>query len=110
MNENEKMDAYEEMLNELHHPADVAGYTFPAGTALRQLDPIAFREEFLNYQDTQPKSFRVVIELEMDGNDEVDVEMVRDAVREMLLNVYDDGFLPDNVDAWMDSFEIVSVD
>lgn len=110
MNENEKMDAYEEMLNELYSPAEVGGYTFPAGTALRQLDPIAFREGFLYYQDEQPRSFRVVLELEMDGNDKVDVEMVRDAVRDMLLDVYDDGFLPDNVDAWMDSFEIVSVD
>lgn len=41
------MDEFEQILNDIYPEADIAGYTYPAGYALRQIDPIAFREEYL---------------------------------------------------------------
>jgi hypothetical protein len=36
-------DDFEEMLNDMFPEAEVCGYTFPAGYALKELDPTAFR-------------------------------------------------------------------
>lgn len=34
---------YEEMLNDCHDSIDICGYTYEAGHALKEIDPIAFR-------------------------------------------------------------------
>ena len=49
--EEELSDRYEEMLNDTHDMVDIAGHLYPAGYALKQLDPIAFREAVLAYID-----------------------------------------------------------
>ena len=35
-------DTFEEQLNEVYGNVDICGYSFPAGQALRELDPTAF--------------------------------------------------------------------
>lgn len=44
------MDEFEQILNDIYPEVDIAGYTYPAGYALRQIDPIAFREEYLAHE------------------------------------------------------------
>ncbi len=44
-------DEFEDYLNECKDDVVLFGYTFPAGWALRKLDPIAFREAFLDHLD-----------------------------------------------------------
>lgn len=36
-------DMYEELLNECHEPVSICGHNYDQGSALRNLDPIAFR-------------------------------------------------------------------
>lgn len=36
-------DMYEEELNDCYEPVSICGYTYDQGSALRKLDPIAFR-------------------------------------------------------------------
>ena len=43
--EHEMEDLFECDLNDLHDAAQIGSYIFEVGTALRRLDPIAFREE-----------------------------------------------------------------
>lgn len=44
---------YEELLGELYDTVEICGYTFDAGRALKELDPIAFREGMLSYYDSE---------------------------------------------------------
>jgi hypothetical protein len=40
-----------EFLNETCDPVQTRGYEFEAGNVLKEMDPIAFRQEMLNYMD-----------------------------------------------------------
>lgn len=51
INEREAYNEFEEVLNSLESEVDIIGYTFPAGTVLREMDPTAFREEMMTYFD-----------------------------------------------------------
>lgn len=42
-------DMFEEFLDSVYETVSICGHTWDAGRALRKLDPIAFREEFLNW-------------------------------------------------------------
>lgn len=42
---------FEEMINESYPLVEIIGMYFEPGRALKELDPIAFRESFLNYID-----------------------------------------------------------
>lgn len=44
---------FEELLGEIYGTVEICGYTFDAGRALKELDPIAFREGMLNHYDTE---------------------------------------------------------
>ena len=48
-------DAFFEQLDDCWEPVSVCGYSFDAGRALRDLDPIAFRESFLAWIDAQQR-------------------------------------------------------
>lgn len=43
------MERFEELMNELYGDVDVCGFSKPSGTLLREVDPIAFNESYLNY-------------------------------------------------------------
>ena len=49
--EHELEDQTEESLNDCHEIVTICGYDYDQGTALKRLDPIAFRQEVLNYMD-----------------------------------------------------------
>lgn len=51
--EQELSDRYEDMLNDTYDMVDIAGHLYSAGYALKQLDPIAFREAVLAYIDVR---------------------------------------------------------
>ncbi len=53
--EEELMDRYENMLNEVYEPVSICGYSYEQGSALKELDPIAFRQGFLDYIDVEVK-------------------------------------------------------
>jgi hypothetical protein len=53
MTEYEAMEQFDELLNEIHEPVIVCGYEYEPAQALRELDPIAYREEFLNWCDSE---------------------------------------------------------
>ena len=44
---------FEELLGEVYGTVEICGYTFDAGRALRELDPIAFREGMLCHYDAE---------------------------------------------------------
>ena len=44
---------FEEMLGEVYGTVEICGYTFDAGRALKELDPIAFREGMLCHYDAE---------------------------------------------------------
>lgn len=46
-------DVFEEWVNDAYGDVDIAGYSFGAGRALRELDEVAFREEFNNWIDSE---------------------------------------------------------
>ena len=41
----------EEMLNDDYEPFKIGNLEYPAGTTLKEIDPIAFREIVLEYMD-----------------------------------------------------------
>ena len=43
----------EEDLNELYEPLKIGNLEYPAGTTLKEIDPIAFREIVLGYMDSE---------------------------------------------------------
>jgi len=43
---------YRELLNELYGPVKVAGLEFEAAEVLEKLDPVAFRQGYLDYLDS----------------------------------------------------------
>ena len=44
---------FEELLGEIYGTVEICGYTFDAGRALKELDPIAFREGMLCHYDAE---------------------------------------------------------
>lgn len=53
--ERELEDSFEEGLSDSWGTVSVCGYEYDAGRALRELDPIAFRESFLDWIDAQQR-------------------------------------------------------
>lgn len=45
--------AFNKDLSELYGAVDIMGYQFSTGPALRKLDPIAYREAFLDWLDSE---------------------------------------------------------
>lgn len=52
LSEYELSDAHLEFLNDSLPVIDINGMEYLAGDVLREVDPIAFREDFLNYLDS----------------------------------------------------------
>lgn len=55
LTEGELEDRFTEMLDDCYDLVPVCGYEYAAGRAFRELDPIAFRESFLNWIDARQK-------------------------------------------------------
>ena len=55
LTEGELEDRFTEMLDDCYDLVPVCGYEYAAGHAFRELDPIAFRESFLDWIDAQQK-------------------------------------------------------
>lgn len=53
MTEWEAEERYEELLNESHDLVFIAGYGYATGTALKKLDPVAFRRGMLDWLDAE---------------------------------------------------------
>lgn len=45
-------DIYRDLLNDSYDPVNVCGYLYPAGSALEELDPTAFRTGFNDWLDS----------------------------------------------------------
>ena len=51
--ESELEDTFADGLNDCYGPVSVCGYEYDAGRVLREVDPVAFREGFLDWLDAQ---------------------------------------------------------
>lgn len=51
--EEEAFEAFDSMLDECYPEVEVCGYSFQASRALKELDPIAYRCEFVNWLDSE---------------------------------------------------------
>nr|DAV40554.1 MAG TPA: hypothetical protein [Caudoviricetes sp.] len=51
--ESELEDTFADRLNDCYGPVSVCGYEYDAGRVLREVDPVAFREGFLDWLDAQ---------------------------------------------------------
>lgn len=51
--ESELENEFREQLNELYDPYKIGIFEFYAGDILKEMDPIAFREDFLNWLDAE---------------------------------------------------------
>ena len=47
----ELLEAYRELLDDNYAECKVAGYTFEPSKVLEELDPVAFRQGYLDYAD-----------------------------------------------------------
>lgn len=50
---------FDDMLDDCHGVVEVAGYTYRASYALRNIDPTAYHCEFLDYIDSMHEEFTV---------------------------------------------------
>lgn len=46
-------DDFVDILNEEYGEVEIVGYTYMAGDVLREIDPIAFRELYLDWLDSE---------------------------------------------------------
>lgn len=53
--EGELEDEFTDQLDDCWEPVSVCGYEYAAGRTLREMDPIAFRESFLDWIDAQQR-------------------------------------------------------
>lgn len=44
-------DTLDDVLNDIYGEIEICGYTYNSAYALKELDPIAYRQELLNYVD-----------------------------------------------------------
>lgn len=51
--ESELEDTFSDGLDDCWEPVSVCGYEYPAGRVLRQIDPVVFRESFLDWLNAQ---------------------------------------------------------
>jgi hypothetical protein len=49
--ESEVEDRFSDMLNETHERVSICGYDYDPARALKEIDPVAFRQELLNWLD-----------------------------------------------------------
>ena len=52
-NYDDAVNAFEDMLDEVCGPVIIAGHSYDAAYALKEVDPIAYREAFLNWLDSE---------------------------------------------------------
>lgn len=57
MSEREAAEAFDDFLDEVYGSVTVAGYTMDTSTVLRSADPIAYRQEFLDWLDADRHLF-----------------------------------------------------
>lgn len=53
ISENEAESAFDDMLDDCYEVVNVAGMTFTVATILKNTDPIAYREMYLNWLDSE---------------------------------------------------------
>lgn len=53
MTDDEMEDYFQDFLDDLYGIVDIAGYSFGTGRVLREMDYVAFREEFNNWLDSE---------------------------------------------------------
>jgi len=51
-NETELINAFEENLNDLYGPVEICGLKYEAASALKAIDPQAYREALLDYANS----------------------------------------------------------
>lgn len=52
LSHDDTLDAFDSFLDETYPEVDVVTYTWPASYAFKRLDPVAYREEYLNWVDS----------------------------------------------------------
>ena len=53
MTEYEALKKYDEKLNELFPSLTIAGYDFETARTLREISPVTYRDEFINWLDSE---------------------------------------------------------
>lgn len=59
-------DQFEEFFDEIYDPIQVGPYTYPASQLLKSTDPVAFRQDFLNWRDNELTNDETLVYI--DGN------------------------------------------
>ena len=65
-------EEFEDILNELHEPVNICGYTMHKGTILKECDPIAFYQKKLAYESINKKWKCTECDNEFDNKDDAD--------------------------------------
>lgn len=92
--DDEVEDIFQEFLDDLYGFPDIAGYSFGTGRILREIDPIAFREEFNNWLDSEIKQGHYREYVDSPECEDCKTELSQDDVTESLY-IYDRLVCPD---------------
>lgn len=68
--EEERQEIFSDFLNEMHETVTIAGIEFSPAAILKELDPIAFDQEFANWEDGEKTEGRFTGDPEYDDEDE----------------------------------------
>lgn len=58
LSEYEADDRFQDFLNEIHEMVKIGDYNYDPARVLKEVDPIAYREEFLNWLDSEERDGR----------------------------------------------------
>jgi len=93
MSENELLIIFNEMLDECHEPFKIGYLEYEASRTLKEIDPIAYEEEFRNFVDSYfdgeyqeyKYGYRTMPsdeELEQERQEEIDENLIDEALEE----------------------------
>lgn len=59
ISEYDALESFEDFVNDTYETVTIMGYSYDPARALKELDPIAYREEFSNWIDSNREEFTV---------------------------------------------------
>lgn len=69
LSEDAVTELFDDMLNEVYSPVEMCGVTLYPATMLKECDPVAYRQAFLDHTDSAYHEFDIPDELEWDSDE-----------------------------------------
>ena len=82
ISEHELEERFDEVLFEEYAEVEVCGYTYSASDVFKNHDPIAYRQEFLNWIDTQISNGRFTDEIDGEHYNQEEVDELIEEMEE----------------------------